>query len=83
MTRPEVYSITGNSQADLLENGMDSSNKLAWGEPTPSNIAVFETLSKGGINVDLIIQATHQGDSNDIAFTVWIYNNYNALVTLL
>ena len=49
MTRPEVYSITGNSQADLLENGMDTSNKLAWGEPTPSNIAVFETLSKGQI----------------------------------
>jgi len=31
---------------------------------------LFETLSNAGINVDLIIQATHQGSSNDITFTV-------------
>ncbi len=31
---------------------------------------LFETLSKGGVNVDLIIQATHQGSNNDITFTV-------------
>ena len=31
---------------------------------------IFETLSKASINVDLIIQATHDGKSNDIAFTV-------------
>ncbi len=31
---------------------------------------LFETLSKGGINVDLIIQSTHQGNSNDITFTI-------------
>ena len=31
---------------------------------------LFETLSDGGINVDLIIQATHEGSSNDITFTV-------------
>ncbi len=31
---------------------------------------IFETLSKANINVDLIIQATHDGNSNDIAFTV-------------
>ncbi len=31
---------------------------------------IFETLSKANINVDLIIQATHDGKSNDIAFTV-------------
>ncbi|MDC3073407.1 aspartate kinase [Prochlorococcus sp. AH-716-O13] len=31
---------------------------------------IFETLSEAGINVDLIIQATHDGKSNDIAFTV-------------
>ena len=31
---------------------------------------MFETLSKGRINVDLIIQSTHEGKSNDITFTV-------------
>ena len=31
---------------------------------------IFETLSDAIINVDLIIQATHDGNSNDIAFTV-------------
>ncbi len=31
---------------------------------------IFETLSETNINVDLIIQATHDGNSNDIAFTV-------------
>ena len=31
---------------------------------------LFETLSAGGVNVDLIIQSTHEGSSNDITFTV-------------
>ncbi|MDC3160673.1 aspartate kinase [Prochlorococcus sp. AH-716-G04] len=31
---------------------------------------IFESLSEADINVDLIIQATHDGKSNDIAFTV-------------
>ena len=31
---------------------------------------LFESLSEGNVNVDLIIQATHDGDINDIAFTV-------------
>ncbi len=31
---------------------------------------LFESLSAGGVNVDLIIQATHQINSNDITFTV-------------
>ena len=31
---------------------------------------LFEQLSKGEVNVDLIIQATHEGNSNDITFTV-------------
>ena len=31
---------------------------------------LFETLSSADINVDLIIQATHEGSSNDITFTV-------------
>ena len=31
---------------------------------------LFEKLSKGGVNVDLIIQAIHEGKSNDITFTV-------------
>ncbi len=31
---------------------------------------LFETLSHGGVNVDLIIQATHEGKSNDITFTI-------------
>lgn len=31
---------------------------------------LFESLSAGGVNVDLIIQSTHEGNSNDITFTV-------------
>ena len=31
---------------------------------------LFESLSKGGVNVDLIIQSTHEANSNDITFTV-------------
>tara|TARA_Y100001970_G_scaffold285458_1_gene405299 strand:+ start:6075 stop:7829 length:1755 start_codon:yes stop_codon:yes gene_type:complete len=31
---------------------------------------LFETLSKANISVDLIIQATHEGNNNDISFTV-------------
>jgi len=31
---------------------------------------LFETLSAGGVNVDLIIQSIHEGNSNDITFTV-------------
>ena len=31
---------------------------------------LFENLSDQGVNVDLIIQATHKGNSNDITFTV-------------
>jgi len=31
---------------------------------------LFEALSVAGLNVDLIVQATHEGASNDIAFTL-------------
>ena len=31
---------------------------------------LFEALSSAGLNVDLIVQSTHEGSSNDIAFTV-------------
>ncbi len=31
---------------------------------------LFEILSKDNVNVDLIIQSTHEGNSNDITFTV-------------
>ena len=31
---------------------------------------LFEALSAEGVNVDLIIQSTHEGSSNDITFTV-------------
>ncbi len=31
---------------------------------------LFEALSEGGVNVDLIIQATHQNNKNDITFSV-------------
>ena len=31
---------------------------------------LFEALSGAGLNVDLIVQATHEGTSNDIAFTL-------------
>ncbi|MFL0770679.1 MAG: aspartate kinase [Prochlorococcus sp.] len=37
----------------------------------PGNAAkLFETLSASGVNVDLIIQSTHEGNSNDITFSV-------------
>ncbi|MEB3335665.1 MAG: aspartate kinase [Cyanobacteriota bacterium] len=31
---------------------------------------LFEALGSAGLNVDLIVQSTHEGSSNDIAFTV-------------
>jgi len=31
---------------------------------------LFEALGQAGLNVDLIVQATHEGSSNDIAFTL-------------
>ncbi len=31
---------------------------------------LFEALGEAGLNVDLIVQATHEGGSNDIAFTL-------------
>jgi len=31
---------------------------------------LFEALGAAGLNVDLIVQATHEGSSNDIAFTL-------------
>ncbi|MEB3318420.1 MAG: aspartate kinase [Cyanobacteriota bacterium] len=31
---------------------------------------LFEALGDAGLNVDLIVQSTHEGSSNDIAFTV-------------
>ncbi|MFM9110572.1 MAG: ACT domain-containing protein, partial [Prochlorococcaceae cyanobacterium] len=31
---------------------------------------LFDALGAAGLNVDLIVQATHEGSSNDIAFTV-------------
>ncbi|MFZ9281620.1 MAG: aspartate kinase [Prochlorococcaceae cyanobacterium] len=32
--------------------------------------SLFEALGAAGLNVDLIVQATHEGSSNDIAFTL-------------
>ena len=40
---------------------------------------LFESLSEGGVNVDLIIQATHQINSNDITFTIAEKELSNAL----
>ncbi len=40
---------------------------------------LFESLSEGGVNVDLIIQATHQINSNDITFTISEKELNNAL----
>ncbi len=40
---------------------------------------IFETLSEASINVDLIIQATHDGRSNDITFTV---NEFELIKTI-
>ena len=60
------------SPVDGVEQ-MDSQAILALSQiPDQPGIAarLFETLSDAGINVDLIIQATHEGTSNDITFTV-------------
>ena len=54
---------------EILENqAVFSISKL----PDKPGIAaqIFETLSEASINVDLIIQATHDGKTNDITFTV-------------
>ena len=54
---------------EVLENqAVFSISKL----PDRPGIAaqIFETLSEANINVDLIIQATNDGKSNDITFTV-------------
>ena len=54
---------------EVLENqAVFSLSKL----PDRPGIAaqIFETLSQANINVDLIIQATHDGNINDITFTV-------------
>jgi len=54
---------------EVLENqAVFSISKL----PDRPGIAaqIFETLSEVKINVDLIIQATHDGNNNDITFTV-------------
>jgi len=60
------------SPVDGVEQ-MDGQAILALSQiPDQPGIAarLFETLSDAGINVDLIIQATHEGTSNDITFTV-------------
>lgn len=47
---------------------------------------LFEALSEGGVNVDLIIQATHQLNSNDITFTIReneLDNAYSQCKTLI
>tara|TARA_B100000886_G_scaffold334692_1_gene290610 strand:- start:126 stop:1760 length:1635 start_codon:yes stop_codon:yes gene_type:complete len=63
---------------EVLENqAVFSISKL----PDRPGIAaqIFETLSEAAVNVDLIIQATHDGNNNDITFTV---NEYDLAKTI-
>ena len=56
-------------QAELLEK--QAVVALAHVSDEPGVAAnLFEGLSDAGVNVDLIVQATHDGNSNDIAFTL-------------
>ena len=77
--------LTSNEKRSLGKEGLELSKAVSAIElvekqsviglshiPDQPGIAadLFETLSEGGINVDLIIQSTHQGNSNDITFTI-------------
>ena len=64
--------IEHRSPVDGLELVEDQAVVALSNIPDRPGIAadLFESLSEGGVNVDLIIQATHQINSNDITFTV-------------
>ena len=69
LTRGELELTKTVNSLEILENQTVFSISSL---PDRPGIAaqIFETLSKANINVDLIIQANHDGNSNDIAFTV-------------
>ena len=77
--------LTSNKKPDISQGGIEHRSPVDGLEllenqavvalsniPDRPGIAaeLFESLSEGGVNVDLIIQATHQINSNDITFTV-------------
>tara|TARA_Y100001968_G_scaffold133723_1_gene121961 strand:- start:479 stop:2245 length:1767 start_codon:yes stop_codon:yes gene_type:complete len=64
--------IEHRSPVDGLELVEDQAVVALSNIPDRPGIAaeLFESLSEGGVNVDLIIQATHQDNSNDITFTI-------------
>jgi len=86
--------LTSNKKPDISQGGIEHRSPVDGLEllenqavvalsniPDRPGIAaeLFESLSEGGVNVDLIIQATHQIDSNDITFTVAENELHNAL----
>ncbi len=77
--------LTSHTQSKISKNGLELNKSVNGAElvemqavvglshiPDKPGIAadLFEALANGGVNVDLIIQATHEGKSNDITFTV-------------
>jgi len=86
--------LTSNKKPDISQGGIEHRSPVDGLEllenqavvalsniPDRPGIAaeLFESLSEGGVNVDLIIQATHQIDSNDITFTIAENELQNAL----
>ena len=86
--------LTSNKKPDISQGGIEHRSPVDGLEllenqavvalsniPDRPGIAaeLFESLSEGGVNVDLIIQATHQIDSNDITFTIAENELHNAL----
>ena len=68
--------IEHRSPVDGLELVEDQAVVALSNIPDRPGIAaeLFESLSDGGVNVDLIIQATHQLNTNDITFTIAEYD---------
>jgi len=81
----EGTKLTSNSSKSVKQDGLELGRPVDGVElvedqavlalshiPDQPGIAakLFESLSNRGVNVDLIIQSTHEGSSNDITFTV-------------
>ena len=85
LTNEKGTTLTSNHKRQLGRNGLELGKPVDGLElvdrqavlalfhlPDKPGIAadLFEILSSGGVNVDLIIQSTHKGNSNDITFSI-------------
>ncbi len=84
-TEDEGTTLTSDGSRPLTQEGLELGRPIDGVElvenqailalshvPDKPGIAaeLFESLSRGNVNVDLIIQSTHEAGSNDITFTV-------------